>query len=261
MLRLYVQLARASLRGQMQYKFNFIFSSVMVVFMFGIEFATIGIVVARFGGIKGWDVYQVGYLFAIMMFVRAFYRMLAGEVNYFEKYLVEGNLDQLLLRPVPVLLVLTTRQFRPMLGELVLGGATIAICIGHMIAAEQVTWIAIPLTAVVVVSGTTILFAIGLATATVGFWTHRIDDLQRMTDDAASTASRLPLTIYPGWLRIGLLTVVPTGFAAYVPSLYVIRHEAGVWVLLATLAVAGVLLAGALKFWRFGIAHYQSTGT
>ena len=38
---LYVKLATASLRAQMQYKFNFVFSSAMVFGMFGIEFLTV----------------------------------------------------------------------------------------------------------------------------------------------------------------------------------------------------------------------------
>jgi ABC-2 type transport system permease protein len=260
-VRLYARMIGASIRGQMQYKFNFIFSSMMAMFMFALEFLTVATVIYRFNGIHGWGVYEVGYLFTIMMFTRAFYRILAVEVNGFEKYLVHGLLDGLLVRPVPVLLVLMTRNFRPMLGELILGSVLVTICLRHLIGIGQVTWWAIPLTLVVVISGTVITFAIGLATATVGFWTHRIDDLQRITDNAATIAGQYPLSIYPRWMKVILLTVLPMGFTAYVPSLYIIRGELGAWVMAATILVAVLLLFAALRFWRYGIAHYQSTGT
>ncbi|MEK3912665.1 ABC transporter permease [Paenibacillus sp. FSL H7-0331] len=260
-IQLYARMAGASLRGQMQYKFNFIFSSMMALFMFSLEFLTVVTVIYRFNGIQGWGVYEIGYLFTIMMFTRAFYRILASEVNGFEKYLVQGLLDGLLIRPAPVLLVLMTRNFRPMLGELILGTILVSICLHHLMASGQVTWWAIPLTGVVVASGTMITFSIGLATAAVGFWTHRIDDLQRITDNAGTIAGQYPLTIYPQWMRVVLLTIVPMGFTAYVPSLYVIRGEQGPWVVVVTLLVAILLLLAALRLWRYGISHYQSTGT
>ncbi|MBB3111131.1 ABC-2 type transport system permease protein [Paenibacillus phyllosphaerae] len=261
-IRLYIRLAGASFRAQMQYKFNFAFSSLMAFGMFGIEFLTVGTVIYKFGGVGGWGVYEVGYLFALMMFNRALYRMFASEINGFEKYLVEGLLDQLLLRPVPVLLVLMTRQFRPMLGELFLGGTILTLSLQQLDAAGQIVWYtALAKSFAAILSGAIFTFSFGVLTATVGFWTHRIDDLRRITDDATTNACYYPLTIYPGWMRMMLLTVLPMGFTSYVPALHIIRGEIGVWVLPATLLFALLLLMGALRFWRFGIAHYQSTGT
>ncbi|MCQ6557107.1 ABC transporter permease [Paenibacillus mendelii] len=261
-IHLYVKLAAASLRGQMQYKFNFAFSTLMVFGIFGLEFLMVATVIQKFGGIGGWNVYEVGYLFALMMFNRALYRMFASEVNGFEKYLIDGMLDQLLLRPVPVLLVLMTRQFRPMLGELILGSLILTICLKQLDAAGQIDWrLALLKTVPAILSGSVLTFAFGLSTAAVGFWTHRIDDLRRITDDATTNACNYPLTIYPGWMRLILLTVLPMGFTSFVPAMHIIRGEIGLWTMPATMLLALLLLIGALRLWRHGIMHYQSTGT
>ncbi|MFK7693548.1 ABC transporter permease [Paenibacillus sp. HJGM_3] len=261
-IQLYIRLVKASLRSQMQYKFNFAFSTVMVLGMFGLEFIMVGTVIQKFGGVGGWSTYEVGFLFALMMYNRAFYRMFASEINSFEKYLVDGMLDQHLLRPIPILLVLMTRQFRPMLGELILGSTLLITCLLHLDASGQLDWrLALLKTLIAIPSGFAITFAFGLSTATVGFWTHRIDDLRRITDDATTNASFYPLTIYPKWMRVILLTVLPMGFASYVPAMHIIRGELSFWTLPATLLLALLLLAGALRFWRFGVTHYQSTGT
>ena len=74
-------------------------------------------------------------------------------------------------------------------------------------------------------------FSIGLATATLGFWTTRIEELQVLTEDAARTAAQYPLTLYPKWMSTLLLSAIPVGFVNYIPSLYLLRGEGGAWVL------------------------------
>ena len=75
----------------------------------------------------------------------------------------------------------------------------------------------------IVLSGALLLFAIGLLTASLGFWLTRIEDLQTITEDAARTAVQYPVSIYPKWMQGMLLTAIPVAFANYVPSLPVRR--------------------------------------
>ncbi|NGZ75130.1 ABC transporter permease [Saccharibacillus alkalitolerans] len=260
-IKLYLLLVRTSIRSRMQYRFNFAFGTILAAFIQLSEFLMIAIVLAKFGAVRGWSVHEVGYLFAVMTLSKMLYRTFADEVHHLERYLVEGELDQLLTKPLPVLLSLMPRGFRLMPGELLQGGGILAWALGAMLAGGQVTWWAVPQTLFAVLTGAVVLFAIGLATATCGFWTTRISMLQNMTEDAAQTAARYPLTLYPGWMSGLLLTALPVGLVNYVPALYILRGELGAWVfpLLAAAACLAVLLA--LRFWKFGISKYQSTGS
>lgn len=130
-----------------------------------------------------------------------------------------------------------------------------------MMIGGQISWASVPLTAVVVASGALLLFGIGLLTATAGFWITRIEVLQTITEDAAHTAVQYPLPIYPKWMRGLLLGVIPAAFANYVPSLYILRHEGGLWLLLAAVGAAGIVLTAGLLMWRVGLSRYQSTGS
>lgn len=67
--------------------------------------------------------------------------------------------------------------------------------------------------------------------------------------------------IYPQWLRTVLLTVIPVGFANYVPALYILRGEYGPWAIAGTAVFAFLFLALGLRFWRLGLSRYQSTGS
>ncbi|MCM3700114.1 ABC transporter permease [Paenibacillus macerans] len=260
-LNLYRLLIRTSIKSRMQYKLNFLLGTVLAALIQISEFLMVAIVLDKFGAIQGWSVYEIGYLFAVMTLSKTLYRTFADEVHHLEKYLVGGELDQLLTRPMPVLLALMPQNFRLMPGELLQGGFILCWSLGAMMHSGQVGWTAVPFTLFIIVTGAVILFSIGLATATLGFWTTRISELQNFTEDAAHTAARYPLTLYPKWMSSLFLFVIPVGFVNYVPSLYILRGEWGPWILAATAGAAAVCLAASLRFWQFGITKYQSTGS
>jgi len=116
-LELYVLLIKTSVRSRMQYRFNFILGSVLAALIQISEFLMIAIVLYKFGAIQGWSMHEIGYLFSVITLSKTLYRTFADEVHHLEKYLVHGELDQILTRPVPVLLAIMPRNFRIMLGE------------------------------------------------------------------------------------------------------------------------------------------------
>lgn len=260
-ISLYGLLIRTSIKSRMQYKFNFFLASMLAALIQISEFLMVAIVLHKFGAIQGWSLYEIGYLFAVMTLSKTLYRTFADEVHHLEKYLVTGELDQLLTRPMPVLLALMPQNFRIMLGEVLQGGFLLIWSLGAMISSGKVDWMAVPQTLFIIGTGAVILFSIGLATATLGFWTTRINELQTITEDAARTAAQYPLSLYPKWMSSLLLIVVPVGFVNYVPSLYILRGELGPWVLAAVAMVAVICLTLSLRFWRFGITKYQSAGS
>lgn len=260
-LHLYFVLIRSSIRSGMQYKMNFLLGTFLAAGIQIAEFLMIAIVLNKFGAVKGWSLYEVGYLFAVMTLSKALYRSFANDVHHLENYLTSGDLDQLLTRPVPVLLALMSQNFRMMPGELLQGGFILTWALHGMMKAGQITWIAVPFTFLVILTGAAILFSIGLATATAGFWLTRINELQTLTEDASQTAVRYPLVLYPVWLRSILLVVIPVGFVNYVPSLFILRGELGAWVLLGIVLVAAICLFASMKLWTFGMSRYQSTGS
>ncbi|MGG1513968.1 ABC-2 family transporter protein [Paenibacillus oryzisoli] len=260
-IKLYLLLIRASMRSRMQYKMNFLFSMAMASCVHVSEFLMVALVMMKFGSIKGWSLYEVCYLYGIMMLSRAIYRTLASDVHHLEKYLVSGDLDALIIRPIPVLLALMTQNAKILFAELGQGTILLVIAMRALMGQGQIGWEAIPLTVLVILSGAAILFAIGLATSALGFWLTRIESLQNMTEDASQTAARYPLSLYPKWLQTAFLAVVPVGFVNYIPSLFILRHDGGLLFLLGTVLVAALALYLAMQLWKLGLSRYQSTGS
>ncbi|GMK42238.1 ABC transporter permease [Paenibacillus sp. CCS19] len=260
-LRMYGLLFRASIRSRMQYRFNFWFSSVMLAVISIVEFLLLAIILLKFGHIKGWSLAEAGWLFSVLSLSRALYRTVANDVHNIESYLVSGELDGLLLRPIPVLTALMSRNVSFRFGEVFQGIGILVVSMSTLMREGQIGWLSIPLTLFVILSGAVLLFSIGLLTATAGFWLTRITELQNITEDAARTAVQYPMSIYPRWLQGILVGIIPVGFANYMPGLFVLRGDTGWWMLPLSAGIACTLFAFALLFWRFGISRYQSTGS
>lgn len=260
-LRMYGLLFRASIRSRMQYRFNFWFSSVMSAIISIVEFLMLAVILLKFGHIQGWSLAEAGWLYSVLSLSRAIYRTVASDVHNIESYLVSGDLDGLLLRPIPVLTALMSRNVSIRFGEVFQGIAVLVVSMSTLMREGQIGWLSVPLTLFVMMSGALLLFSIGLLTASAGFWLTRITELQNITEDAARTAVQYPVSIYPRWLQGILVGIIPVGFANYMPGLFVLRGDTGWWMLPLTAGIAAALFALSLFVWRFGISRYQSTGS
>ncbi|QJC50930.1 hypothetical protein HGI30_04710 [Paenibacillus albicereus] len=262
LIAMHLLLVRFSFRSSMQYRFNFWFGTIASAVIASVEFAMLAVILTRFGAIQGWTLAESAYLYAVLVLAKALYRSLASDVHHLEKYLVSGDLDGLLLRPVPVLLALMTRNFSVRLGETLLGGSLLAYSLTALAREGAIQlWIVLPLTLAVVLNGALLLFGIGLATAAIGFWLTRIEVLQNMTEDAAHTAIRYPLSIYPGWLKTLLSTALPVAFVNYWPAMHLIKGDGGGWTLALAAAASAAALAVGGWLWSRGLRSYQSTGS
>jgi ABC-2 type transport system permease protein len=246
----------------MEYKFSFITTMLIYAVLSAMDFILVAAILLRFDSIQGWTLYEVGYLYAIATMASSIYRIFANEIHTFEKYTVQGEFDQLLTRPVSPLLILFTRNLHlTQIGALLQGGIIMLLSLGGLWKNGVDIIPALIYLPIALFFGSIILFSIGLATATIAFWTTRNSELQVFAMYAPITASSFPIQIYPTWLKVLLFTILPVAFMAYVPSLYLFDKGGHLTYLLAGPMVALISLALSLCFWNWGIKHYHSTGT
>ena len=116
-----------------------------------------------------------------------------------------------------------------------------------------------------IASGACLFFGIIVLQATLAFFTIETLELMNVFTYGGVEAAQYPLAIYRPWFRRFFTFVVPIACVAYYPLLIVTERTAsvGVPLLLAGLApLAGpCFLFVALRVWRVGVRHYQSTGS
>lgn len=260
--RVLVLLARAGIRERMQYKFSFVVSTLIRAVSMATDFALVAVILYRFRFIDGWDIYQVALLYGLASAANGLFRTVANEIEGFENYLINGTFDSLLIRPWPTLFTLLARKMDfNRLGTLAQGVLIAIIGAAKLLERGQLLPWQLLYVAVLPFLGAMILLAIVTFTAALGFWLIRIDELQVFTLYAPLTASYYPLSIYPGWLRGLLYTVLPMAFINYVPVLYLLGKGGGPWSLAASPAVAVLACVIAYRFWLFAERRYHSTGS
>lgn len=260
--RLYWILISASVRAKMQYKFDFL-TSVLVQSVTGVyDYMIVAIMLWKFRTVNGWDVYEVGLLYAVSRVGWGLYRIFADEIDRFENYIVRGEFDSVLTRPWPSLFVLLSRNIDlTRLGWIVQGVGLGSYSSGVLLRRGTLGWPAIGHLILACLWTGLMYVAVGTATASAAFKIVRIEELQVFTENASSTATVYPLDIYPGWLRKMLLWVIPLGVGNYVPVRYLLG-KGGSWLNLALPpATAALALWAATRLWHLGETRYHSTGS
>ena len=182
----------------------------------------------------------------------------------FGKHVRIGSFDQMLLRPVDITLQVLSSEFLiRRIGRIVQG----AVILGLALSLLEIHWSITKLLYLPVVLASLVCFFGGLFIigATITFWTVESIEVINILTYGGSEMMSYPMHIYPNWMLRFFTFIVPAIFLNFYPALYFLDKPDPLglppWApFLAPMAGLGVLAAG-LAFWRFGIHHYQSTGT
>jgi ABC-2 type transport system permease protein len=170
----------------------------------------------------------------------------------------------MLLRPVSVTLqVLGSEFILRRLGRVIQGVLVLVLAFSLV----DVVWTPAKLLYLPVVLSSLVCFFGGLFLigAGISFWTVESIEVVNIFTYGGSEMMSYPMHIYPNWMVRFFTFIVPAIFLNYYPALYLLDKpnplsQVNIAPFLTPLAGGGMLALG-LGFWRFGVRHYQSTGT
>lgn len=265
-LKIYGRLIGVQLRSQMQYRLSFVLDILATCFVTLFEFGSLALVLQRFGTIDGWTVREVALLYGSVELSFGLMDMVFSGFDpaFFGRYVRRGAFDQLLLRPINITVQVLGAEFASRrLGRIALGGAIFFWALqGLMIEWTAVKITLIPLMLVSLFCYFGGLFIIG---ATISFWTIQSIEAMNVLTYGSSFSMSHPMHIYQSWIRRFFTFVVPAIFLNYYPVLTILEKPDPYGMpsfapFLSPIVGIGMMLL-ALRFWRFGITRYQSTGT
>ena len=264
-LRLYWSCVGASARAQMQYRVSFLFLC-LAHFLFACgEFLAIWSLFHRFGRLRSWDLAEVALLYGMVNLSYAIADSLCAGLESVGAMVKSGEFDRLLLRPRGLLLQLLARELRV---RVLLGRAAQSVLVlTWAVASLPEAWSAQEalLFLAAVGGGACLFLGIRLLHATWSFWTIESLEIMQLLAVGGMEAGQYPLSIYRPWLQQFLTYVVPMAAVAYFPALILLGRSdpSGVasWVGWISPAAGVLFLALATRVWKFGVRHYQSTGS
>jgi len=244
----------------MAYRFDFFISTVSTVAFGVMNISLLYAICSRIPTLLGWSfnelllIYGLGELnFGVFaMFFTFLYRVPS-------LYIVEGKLDQILTRPAPTYLQLAAEGFNFKDIIIVIKGIGIVIYASSQLSLD-LSVAHLLIVALLCLSAVAIYSSVFTIFASLSFWV--IDRAGFFSPlFPISDFSRFPVTIYPLGIRPFLTWLVPFAFVAFYPATVIL--DRGEFLNMAGLAplVALAFVLVASRFWRAGLARYESTGT
>jgi ABC-2 type transport system permease protein len=263
---IYRRLIGVQIRSQMAYRASFLMELVGTGVITLAEYASLALVFSRFDNLGGWSLGQVAFLYGLAELAFGIMDMVFGgfDPSHFGFQVRRGTFDQILLRPLNITVQVLGSEFTlRRSGKIVVSILIFATALN--LAPVAWTTSKIILTILVVISQVFFFGGLFIIGATITFWTvDSIEAINIFTYGGSYMISH-PMHIFPDAMRRFFTFVIPAAFLNYYPAMYILEipDPTGMPAWAAFLVpLAGLfLLAVALAFWRFGINHYQSTGT
>jgi ABC-2 type transport system permease protein len=253
----------AALRGELQYRANFLIMVLMGVVFQCTGFAFIWVVLSRFQAVAGWTLGEVAFLYGLRLIMHALNGALTGDLFSLEWKVRQGDFDRYLVRPLPPLLqIMCQRIFVSIFGDL-LGGLALFVAASTLVAVDW-TPLAIFYLVLALLGGALIELSLRLLFSALAFRFLSANGFMFLLDTLFSNFGNYPLKIFGSVLEFLLTFGLPLAFMAYFPATVLLGRtgELRVSPLFAYGApLAGILWLG-LALWVFQreMRHYQSSG-
>ncbi len=262
----YRRLISVNIRAQMQYRVAFAFDLIGTGLGTGIAFVTLALILQRFENIAGWTLPQVAFLYGTVETAFGIMDMIFSgfDPSHFGHQIRKGTFDQILLRPAGTTLQVFGSEFAlRRLGRIFQGAVVLILSLLWL----DVSWTPLKMLFLPLMLASLVCFfgALFVTGATFTFWTVQSIEVVNIFTYGGVEMMSYPMSIYNKWLRRFFTFVIPGIFMNYYPALYILDKPDPLgmppFAPLLCPVVGAAMLAAALAFWRFGIRHYQSTGT
>jgi ABC-2 type transport system permease protein len=253
-LRLFGLFFRIGAANELQYRANFAIQLFQSVVALGTGLAVLGLVFSQTQDLAGWTVSELLAVMGVHIVMGGIIRtFIQPNMERLMTDVRQGTLDFVLTKPEDSQVLISVREFRIWQSvDVLVGGVVLGIAIGQLGTAIGLGQ-ALVFAATLIV-GAVMIYCFWLLLTTAAFWVVRMDEVHELFDGIYQSG-RWPVTIYPGWLRIGLTFLVPIAFAVTVPAEALTSRLTVETLVLATLFAAALIVV-TRWFWRFGLRHY-----
>ena len=262
--KLYLLLAGAYVRSRLQYRLSFCFMCVAIIAGEACLIGLLGVLFTKFRTVNGWVLPDIMFLYSLGTLAFGVMKMLGNQLDDFDRYVVRGDLDTVLIKPVPPLFYILASRVELQHATRLL---TSIVIFGVAFHTTQIRLTVVRglFTIITVVSGSLIMFAFMLLSATVALLTTKSGKLTDILVTANKEAATFPISIYPLAVRLLLTFILPVAFVTYYPALHLLGKDQFLGMpksfQFGAPVVAAALLLCCYGLWRVGMRHYHSTGS
>ena len=245
---------------RLAYRVDFMIDTVANLFALVVQLTVLTVLFSKIEALHGWSFEQVLFIYGFSLLPLGLFNLCSANLYRFaERYIVEGNFDRVLLRPVNALAQVLFESFNVSgLNELIIGsgvmiyaGSRLGIAFGPL---DVVALLVLAPTAALVYTG------VFLALTSVSFW-H--EDRMGLAPPVYNVIrfSRYPITIFSPLIRLFLTFVLPFAWVAFYPAAWFVGDDRFRRLAFFTPLVGIVVFSLAYTIWKRALRRYASTGS
>ncbi len=264
-IKLFFTFFKLNLKAQMEYRINFIMSIFYILILQLGNIGLIWVVLDSFQALRGWTFGEIAFLVGLRLLSHGLFTLFLPEIHWgLSNYIVRGEFDRFLLKPINPLFLLITNS-------ILLNGITdfssgiVILLIATKSLGLSWTFSNLLMLLVVVFSGLLIELSAYLATSSVSFWVTNLQTLNFITFQFHEQYILYPVSIYGKPIQYFLTFIVPFAFINFYPSAYFLNKPSSLlfhpYFVYITPMVALISFSVAYLIWKRGILAYQSTGS
>ena len=263
MADIWLRLAGARLRSEMQYRTSFVLLVAMVFVFSFLDFVAVLVIFGSIDELRGWTFGEVALLYGTSGVAFNLANLFVAGVDTAAEHIRAGTFDTLLLRPLGTIVQLTSNDIAlRRMGRLAQASLVLVLALG----AVDVAWTParVALVPVLLLSGAAIFGGIWVMVAAIAFWTVENRAIANSVTYAGNYLTFYPFDVFSGWLR-GVAAIVPLAFVNYLPVAWILGKDDAYgwprWAGVVSPLVAVVTVLAARAVWSFALRHYRSTGS
>ena len=214
------------------------------------------------GGMSRWDVlFMLGYVTCVTGLYQLFFS--SSNTGHISRRIGRGQVDHMLIQPLPLTVQLATEGFMPFTGSqnLLFGIGITAWALRSMGRSINALWLlglaGYLLVSIAIIVGLSYLFS------SLAFrWQIAFEEISStVVDDLTGVLSNYPLSGMPLFVQWTLITVVPAGLLGWFPACALLgKTPLGLPVFYPFVVAAVVWVLAAFAF-RKGLRYYVKTGS
>lgn len=258
-MKLYLKSLSMHLKGELEYRVNFILSFLSQILVFFTYYFIIIALFAKFDNIKGFTLYEVLLCFSIIQFGFSFNEVFARGIDQFDKLIIRGDFDRLLLRPQNIILQVLCSD-----SDFVKSSRLIQAIIVMLIALFKlkIEWniFKVITLLLMLISACVIFFGIFLVAASYCFYTVQGLEVRNVFTDGGKHMAQYPIGVFSKGFVLFFTFIIPYAFVNYYPLLYFIGKKDSLIYGFSPLLVILYLVPCIIVFY-LGLKRYSSVGS
>ena len=257
--RLYMLFEAQYIKARMNYRVDFIVSSIGMVFSNIAGLLVFWVLFRTIPRLAGWTFEEILFIYGFYLLAVSPAQIFFDHIWQLRYHVVEGTFIKYYFRPLNMMFYYMSEMVDLKGVAQVAVGAAVII---HASAVLHLEWTAarIALMLLSLASASLVVISMLVIASCFAFWAMQSYSVLALAFRLREF-SQYPTTIFDGFFRFLFTYIIPIGFVAFYPAQLLLRPRDVSWLVYASPFVGVAMFVLAYKVWTAGVNSYTGTGS